>query len=109
MRRIVMTMVVLVSIVTLGGCGDDGDGTPPTTVATEPATTITTIAQGDAQGIACLNLATEALKLKNDFRLESRGIVAPDEDAYRAEAAALRAEHARLGCPGELLRGFLDY
>ena len=93
-------------VAALGGCGRGGDAPPPTTTTTVPAPTTTGMPQGDAQGIACLRLSTEALRLFNDFRAESRGIVAPDPEPYRARAQALREEHARLGCPGELLRGF---
>lgn len=94
---------VLVGVL-LGACGGGGDPPPTTTTVTEPPTTVTTI----SQGVRCLNLSTEALKLLNDFRLASRGIIAPDPEPYRQEAEVLRAEHARLGCPGELLRGFPD-
>jgi hypothetical protein len=99
------TAALVVGIL-LGGCGG-GDDPPPTTTVTEPATTLTTVTTVP-QGVACLNLATEALRLLNDFRQASRGIVAPDPEPYRQEAEALRAEHARLGCPGELLKGFPD-
>ncbi|HVF13551.1 MAG TPA: hypothetical protein VM942_03070 [Acidimicrobiales bacterium] len=107
MRRI-RTMVAATVLVAaaLGGCGGGGDDPPPTTVTTEAPTTTVTIPQGDAAGIACLNLSTRALKLFNDFRQASRGIVAPDPEPYRQEAEALRAEHASLGCPGELLEAF---
>ncbi len=90
----------------LGGCGG-GDDAPPPTTTTEPPTTTVTIPQGDAKGIACLRLATEALSLLNDYRLASRGVVGPPDPApYRESADALRAEHARLECPGDLLKGF---
>jgi hypothetical protein len=96
----------------LAGCGDGGDDPPPTTVTTEaPTTTVVP----DIQGIECLRVATEALRLANDFRdpAGGRGVVGPYEPseeavaAGRAKAAELRAEHARLGCPGQILRGFL--
>ena len=89
----------------LGGCGG-GDDVPPPTTTTEAPTTTLTIPQGDAQGIACLRLATEALDLFNDFREASRGVIAPDPEPFRERAVELRAEQARLGCPGELLKGF---
>jgi hypothetical protein len=97
----------------LAGCGAGGDDPPPTTVTTEaPTTTVVP----DTQGIACLRVSTEALKLANDFRdpAGGRGVVGPQElsaeavAAGRAKAAELRAEHAQLGCPGQILRGFLD-
>jgi hypothetical protein len=88
----------------LGGCAGGSQEPPPTTTITEPPTTVTTI----SPGVLCLNLSTEALKLLNDFRLASRGIIAPDPEPYRQEAEVLRADHARLGCPGELLKGFPD-
>ena len=97
-----MAAVVLAG---LGGCGG-GDDKPPPTTTTEATTTTVTRPQSNAQGIACLRLATEALDLFNDFREASRGIVAPDPEPFRERAAELRAEHARLGCPGELLKGF---
>ncbi|HEX7275957.1 MAG TPA: hypothetical protein VF244_01150, partial [Acidimicrobiales bacterium] len=74
MRRLLAAVAVL-SLVAAGGCGDGDDPPPPTTVVTAPTTTL---AQGDAQGIACLNHSTEALQLLNDFNLASRGVVAPD-------------------------------
>ena len=87
---------------------DSDDGAPPTTVTTEPAPT-TTIEQGDAKGIACLNVATAGLAVRNDFNQASRGVAGPpDPEPYRERAAVLRAEHERLGCPGELLDGFLE-
>lgn len=102
-KRRVETLAVL-ALALGGACGGGGDPVPPTTtVAPEPTTTLV---QGDPRGIACLNNSTAALALLNDFRLESRGIVAPDPEPYRQKANELRAEHARLGCPGELLRGF---
>ena len=92
----------------LGGCGGSDDAPPPTTTS-EPPTTTVTIPQGDAKGIACLRLATEALSLLNDFRLASRGVAGPPDLApYRESADAMRAEHARLECPGDLLKGFPD-
>jgi hypothetical protein len=100
-------MAATLTLLVLGGCAGGGGASPPTTVTTEPAPT-TTIEQGDAQGIACLNVATAGLKLRNDFIQAQRGIVAPDLESYRERAVALRTEHARLGCPGELLRGFPD-
>jgi hypothetical protein len=106
-RRLPAAIVAMVAMVVLGGCGGDGESAPPTTVTTEPAPT-TTIEQGDAQGIACLNVSTQGLKLRNDYNQAARGIVAPDPDPYRQTAATLRAEHDRLGCPGDLLRGFLE-
>jgi len=105
MRRTLAAMAVVLVLAGLGACAG-GDDDPPPTTTTQATTTTVTIPQGDAQGIACLRLATEALKLFNDFRQASRGIVAPDPQPYREEADVLRAEHARLGCPGELLRGF---
>lgn len=104
MRRLLVAAVLALAVT--GGCGDSGsESPPPTTVAPEPTTTLE---QGDARGIACLNHSTQALKLLNDFNLASRGVVAPDPEPYRQRAIELRAEHARLGCPGELLKGFLD-
>jgi len=98
-------MAVVLVLVTTGGCGGDGEEAPTTTVSTEPTTT--RLPQGDAKGIACANLSTLELKLLNDYREEARGVVAPDDEAYRAEADVLRAEHIRLGCPGVPLKGFL--
>ncbi len=106
-RRFPAAMAAMVAMVWLGGCGDGDDSAPPTTVTTEPAPT-TTIEQGDAQGIACLNVSTQGLKLRNDYNQAARGVVAPDPEPYREEAVALRAEHDRLDCPGDLLRGFLE-
>ncbi len=105
MRRLVAATAAVVTLALLGACGDGDEPPPPTTVITEPTTTLV---QGDPQGIACLNHATEALQLLNDFRQASRGVVAPDPEPYRQRAIELRAEQARLGCPGELLKGFLD-
>ena len=107
MRRALATAAVL-ALGLLGGCvGGDADP-PPTTVTTEPAPT-TTIEQGDAKGIACLNVATAGLAVRNDYNQASRGVAGPpDPEPYRERAAVLRAEHEGLGCPGELLRGFLD-
>ena len=107
-----MALLVLL-LVALGACGTGGDDPPPTTVTTEAPTT-TVVA--DEQGIACLRVSTEALKLANDFRdpAGGRGVVGPTERspetvaAGRAQADELRAEYARLGCPGEILRGFLE-
>ncbi len=99
-------MSVLVAV--LGACGGGGDDPPPTTVGTESAPT-TTVVFGDPQGIACLNVATAALALRNDFIRDSRGVVGPpDVEHYRREAVAMRAKHAQLGCPGDLLRDFPD-
>jgi hypothetical protein len=102
--------VAVVVLVALSGCGTGAEDPPPTTVTTEaPTTTVVP----DTKGIECLKVATEALSLVNDFRQSSRGVVGPTEPtpekaaAGRAKAAELRAEHARLGCPGEILRGFL--
>jgi hypothetical protein len=97
-----MAVVLLGGV--LGACGGGRDELRPTTTVTEPPTTVTTI----SPGVLCLNLSTEALRLLNDFRLASRGIIAPDPEPYRQEAEVLRAEQARLGCPGELLKGFPD-
>jgi hypothetical protein len=102
-------MVVTGALVALAGCGGGGGGgnggAATTTVA--PATTTTSpVVAGDQQGIACLEVATEALKLRNDYIQAQRGIVAPDDDDYRRRGDALRARHADLGCPGDLLRGF---
>ncbi len=107
MRRTSAAIAVGFVLAFLGGCGGGSDDPPPTTVTTEPAPT-TTLVQGDPQGIACLEVATEGLKLRNDFNLASRGVIAPDPEPYRQRAVALRAEHARLGCPGDLLKGFLE-
>ena len=106
-RRIVASLGAVLMLAGAGGCSGGRDDPPPTTTTEAPTTTVT-IAQGDAQGIACLRLATEALQLFNDFRTASRGIVAPDPQPYRDRADVLRAEQARLGCPGELLKGFPD-
>ena len=101
-----MTAVLVLGL--LGGCGGSDDGAPPTTVTTEPAPT-TTIEQGDAKGIACLNVATAGLAVRNDYNQAARGVAGPpDPEPYRDRAAVLRAEHERLGCPGELLDGFLE-
>jgi len=91
-------MAVVLVLVTTGGCGGDGEEAPTTTVSTEPTTT--RLPQGDAKGIACANLSTLELKLLNDYREEARGVVAPDDEAYRAEADVLRAEHIRLAPEG---------
>jgi hypothetical protein len=106
MRRSLAAVATVFLVAALGGCGRGDDAPAPTTTTTVPATTTTGLPQGDAQGIACLRLSTQALALFNDFRAASRGIVAPDPEPYRQQAEALRAEHARLGCPGELLAGF---
>ena len=74
-------------------------------MTTEPPTTSSSIAS-NADAVACLTLATEGLKLLNDYRRDSRGIVGADEARYRADADTLRAEFAELGCRGELLKGF---
>ncbi len=104
---------VLVLAVLAAGCSGDGDEPPSTTVTTEaPTTTVVP----DNKGIACLRVSTDALKLANDFRdpAGGRGVVGPSDPspeavaAGRARAAELRAEYARLGCPGQILRGFLD-
>ena len=111
MRRALAATAEALLLGVLAGCGSGGDGPPPTTVTTEAPTT-TVVA--DIKGIACLRVSTEALKLTNDFRQSSRGVVGPTEPppeklaAGRAKAAELRAEYARLGCPGQILRGFLD-
>jgi hypothetical protein len=109
MRRALLRMVVTAALVALAGCGEQGgggdDGGATTTVA--PVTTTTSpVVAGDPKGIACLELATEGLKLRNDYIQAQRGIVAPDDDDYRRRGDALRARHAELGCPGDLLRGF---
>ena len=101
----VLASVILLGV--LGACGGDGDDPPPTTVTTQPTTTTTMLPQGDAKGIACLNLATEGLKLFNDYyEFEARGVRPPDPEPYRIRADELRAEQVRLGCPGELLKAF---
>jgi hypothetical protein len=108
MRRIPAAMAAMAVMATLsGGCGGGDDDTPPTTVTTQPPAPTTTIPQGDAKGIACLNLATEGLKLFNDYyEFEARGVRPPNPEPYRVKADELRAEQARLGCPGELLKAF---
>jgi hypothetical protein len=100
-----VAVAAAVAACSLAACGGGDDSPPPVTVTTEPAPT-TTIEQGDAQGIACLNLATEGLALLNSYRQAQRGVAGADEARYAADAAVLRAEHERLGCPGDLLRGF---
>ncbi len=105
MRRASAVVAVTFGLGALGGCGGGGDDPPPTTVTTEPAPT-TTLAAGDAQGIACLKVSTRALSLLNDYRAQRRGVALPDYEAFAADAEVLRAEHAELGCPGELLKGF---
>ncbi len=107
MRRTLTTLAAVLTFATLGGCGE-GDDAPAASTTTEPATTTSSIEQGDAKGIACAFLSTRELKLRNDYRDEARGILPPDDEAYRQEANELRAEHIRLGCPGVPLRGFLE-
>ena len=104
-RALAATAAVLLLGVMAAGCGGGDDDPPPTTVTTEPTTTPSTI-ESNANAVACLTLSTDGLQLLNDFRQASRGIIAPDPAPYKERADALRAEYARLGCPGELLRGF---
>lgn len=113
MRRALAATAAVLLLGVLAGCGGGGEDPPPTTVTTEaPTTTVVP----DTQGIACLRVSTEALKLANDFRdpAGGRGVVGPTAPtpekaaAGRAKAAELRAEYASLGCPGQILRGFLE-
>jgi hypothetical protein len=91
--------VALALALALGGCGSSSTGgsvpetTPTVALTTSPpqSTTPTTV--------LCRAISFKALDLLDAYRLERRGIVAPDEAHYRRQAVALRDEAVAAGCP----------
>ena len=87
--------MLLTGVLALGGCGDGGTSsvpstTAPTTTVAEPSTTTSD---------PCFKFPVLVLRLQNDYRQEQRGIAGADPAKYRARAQALVNEARSLGCP----------
>ncbi len=87
-----IVFVGIVLALMAGACVSYDSSEPITTVATMATTTTNT-------SDPCFKFPVLVLRLQNDFREASRGIVAPDRAAYRARAQALVDEAHSLGCP----------
>jgi len=77
-------------------CGEGGGSSDPTTIPPAPSTEAPATTNTSDP---CFKFPVLVLRLQNDFREASRGIIAPDRAEYRARAQALVDEARSLGCP----------
>ncbi|MGI9023106.1 MAG: hypothetical protein ACR2HV_07740 [Acidimicrobiales bacterium] len=121
MTRTRATLVALMLVLAVAACGSESNEekplptTPSDTSVTSvpdtgpaPATTAAPVAES---GRSCAAILNDGVQLANSFRMESRGVAGPpDEAAFRARAQELLDEARARGCPvPAVVEQFLQY
>jgi len=81
----------------LASCGGSDEERPTAQTATIGERSSSPPAPG--KDTDCREAVTKGLKLVDSFNNESRGIVAPDTERYRADGRKIIRDARRAGCP----------